>query len=240
MPTKAMHKLSKYPRFRKLLSVIKQFRKMSCSACADGKARMAPHSRIKHNVKPGEKISIDTVGPHETSNDNSNTFLTIVDTATRYFTSIPAVSRAITILHIKRVLYKCLHIHVRYPKVPVADNAKEFVGKEITTQFEALGVKLQPIVPHNPKENSINKRTHRTIYEAARSALSHSQLSNKFWGSSVLDATYKYSNLPHSTTGRIPHNEWHHSSRTFKHFLLFGQHGTTVNGTVTNKLSALS
>lgn len=150
------------------------------------------------------------------------------------------MSRANTKTHIKRILNECMHIHGKYPKLLIADNAREFVGKDITSECESLGIKLQPIVPHHPQENSINERVHRTIYEAARAALSHERMTSKHWDAAVLDATYKYNNIPHSSTGNIPHHTWHHSSRAFRHFIPFGQYGTTVNGLVTTKLSPRS
>lgn len=97
-----------------------------------------------------------------------------------------------------------MHSHGKYAKILIADNAKEFIGKEITLDCEAKGVKLQPIVPYHPEENSPNKRVHRTIHEAARSIISHAKLLTLNWDSAVLDATYKYNTLPHSATKQIP------------------------------------
>lgn len=131
-----------------------------------------------------------------------------------------------------------MHLHGRYPNILVADNAKEFLGKDITQECESLEVNLQPIVPNNPQENSINERIHRTIYEAASSALSHAQLDDSHWDSAVLDATFKYNNLPHSVTAQIPHHELFHSKQMFKYFLPFVQYGMTVSVNVTNKLAS--
>lgn len=139
---------------------------------------------------------------------------------------------------------ECMHVHGRYPKIVVTDNAREFIDKDITTDCEEKGVKLQPIVPYNPQENSINERIHQTIYEAALAALSHSQLSSKNWDAAVLDATFKYNNLPHSSKKQIPHNSWYNTETTLKFFLPFAKYGTVlnwaINGNSTNKLSSRS
>lgn len=166
-----MKKLSKHPKFRTLLQTIKKFKNLTWSGCADGKAQKAPYSRSQHHLNPGEVLSI--VGPHDPSFNNNSILLTIVDTASRYFISIPTISRSNTKVHIKQTLNQCLHLHGRHPKILIADNKKEFIGNDITAECESLGVKLQSIVPHHPQENSINERIHRIIYEAARSALSH-------------------------------------------------------------------
>lgn len=163
-----------------------------------------------------------------------------MDAATRYCVAIPTALRANTKVHISRTLNECLHLHGRHPRVLIADNAKEFIGKEVTSECERLGVKLQLIVPHHPKQNSINERIYRTIYKAERSALSHSQLSDQHWDAEVLDATFKYNSIPHSVTKQIPHNAWFHVTSDLEHFVPFGNYGTVVNEIVQGKLSSHS
>lgn len=55
-----------------------------------------------------------------------------------------------------------------------------------------------------------------------------------------MDATFKYNNLPHSSTKQIPYNAWHKNSSTFNHVTPFAQYGTVVNGNVQGKMAARS
>lgn len=129
MPTKALQKLSKNPKFRKLLSTIKRYKKLTCSGCADGKAHKAPHPRKEHKARPGEILSVDTVGPHDHSHDSNTTLLTIVDATTRYCTSIPKSSRALAKAHIKRIMNECAHLHGTFPRILIADTQRSLLGK---------------------------------------------------------------------------------------------------------------
>lgn len=99
---------------------------------------------------------------------------------------------------------------------------------------------MQSIVPHHPQLNSLNERVHRAIYNAARAALSHAKLSDDHSDSAGFYATFKYNNLPHTSTKQIPYNVWRKTGFTFKHFKPFAQYGTVLNGNIKSKLVARS
>lgn len=124
MPSKALQRLRKHAKFRNLLQSVNRFRNLSFSSCADGKAQKAPHHHSEYAYKPGEKLFIDTVGPHSLSDSRNTTLVTIVDASTRLCISVPTTSRSKTKEHITRILNECQHIHGRYPRVLIADNVK--------------------------------------------------------------------------------------------------------------------
>lgn len=61
---------------------------------------------------------------------------------------------------------------------------------------------------YQPQSNSLPERLNHSIMDAARCALRHSKLPDRFSDWAFIDATYKYNILPHSTTGRVPLYHW--------------------------------
>lgn len=55
----------------------------------------------------------------------------------------------------------------------------------------------------------MNEIVHRTIMGATRSIPVTTQPDNQHWLEALLDATYKYSMIPHSSTNEIPFQLWH-------------------------------
>ena len=214
---------------------------MTCSGCAEGKTHAAPHQRKKeHNYKPGEILSIDTVGPFPISHNRNSTLLTILDAYSRYCISVSDANRSSTKKHIIATITDCVHIHGKPPRILLSDNAKELAGLTIQNECAKIGTHLVTITPYQPQENSLNERVHRTILDAARAGLAHSSLPSSYWDHAVADATYKYNCIPHSTTQQIPMVAWTGQDNILQRFLIFGQFSTIPIHGSKSKLHARS
>jgi transposase InsO family protein len=47
-----------------------------------------------------------------------------------------------------------------------SDNEREYTSKELNAFCKELGIRRELIVPHNPQQNGVAKRKHRTIEES--------------------------------------------------------------------------
>lgn len=199
IPVQRIKSLKKHPYYASVLRHLPQKQiPFTCGPCAFGKKAKAPH-RPGSNQKyaRGEVICIDTFGALPPTGSQNTTILTLLDVGSRYLISVHARSRSEAAKVIPVVLTHIKHIRGKPPHIVISDNAAESLSNYIRDNVARFGTQLMPMGPHNPQENSLNERDHRTIMDATRAILFTAKLSGALWAEAVLDATFKYNMLPH-------------------------------------------
>ncbi|KAL2230632.1 UNVERIFIED_CONTAM: Retrovirus-related Pol polyprotein from transposon RE2 [Sesamum indicum] len=79
-----------------------------------------------------------------------------------------------------------------------SDNGTEFTNAKCQSLFTSLGILHQTTCSYTPQQNGVVERKHRHVLEVARSLLFQSHLPKRFWGESILAATYLINRLPSS------------------------------------------
>lgn len=88
-----------------------------------------------------------------------------------------------------------------------------------------MGIQHIPKIAHNPEENGIAERINSTIMNAVRTALDTACLDWTYWTYVLADVVDKYNQLPHSSTGKSPHQLWHNANPDLRTLFIFGQEG---------------
>ena len=69
-----------------------------------------------------------------------------------------------------------------------SDNGGEFVNAVLHAFFAREGIRFSTTTPGTPNHNPIAERAFRTIFNAVRALLHHSELPTGFWGHAALTA----------------------------------------------------
>ena len=94
-----------------------------------------------------------------------------------------------------------LHVQTQFSKTIKTirtDNGTEFVQDTCASFLNQFGIVHQRSVAGTPQQNGRVERKHRHLVETARAIKIHANLSDKFWGSCILAATYIINRLPSS------------------------------------------
>ncbi|KAL0399261.1 UNVERIFIED_CONTAM: Retrovirus-related Pol polyprotein from transposon RE1 [Sesamum radiatum] len=108
-------------------------------------------------------------------------------------------------------------------KVVRTDNGTEFVNSQCRTLFTSFGILHQTSCSYTPQQNGVVERKHKKLLEVARALLFQSNLPKKFWGESVLTATYLINRLPSSLLNwKSPFEVLYQKPPTYDHLKVFG------------------
>ena len=117
---------------------------------------------------PWDTLLVDIVGPFPA--DRRHEFLIVfVDCYSRYTILVPASNRTAS-----KVSDALLRHGVPYfgtPRSLLSDRGREFVGEVWAKLTRSLGIQRLLTSPYHPEGNSINERSHRTIYNMLRARL---------------------------------------------------------------------
>lgn len=196
-----------------------------CQICPSAKqSRMPfPLSSIK-STKCFQLIHIDVWGPYKVSTHTGcNMFLTIVDDFSRYtwVHLIKHKSDSVAVLenfiqYVKNqfdLVINCIR----------SDNAKELCEGKALALYLKHGIQHQSSCSDTPQQNGVVERKHRHILETSRALFFQSKLPNKYWGDSVLCATYLINRMPLQVLHNIsPYEKLHHTSPSLDHLRIFG------------------
>lgn len=112
----------------------------------------------------------------------------------------------------------------RQPKWLITDNAGEYTSKAIAKLLADINRTHVPIVAHNSKENGVAERFNQKIMNAVRAALRTTNMTWHYWKWALEDATDKYNQLPHRSTGKTPYEIWHKKPKpNLENLYIFGQ-----------------
>ncbi|KAL2226638.1 UNVERIFIED_CONTAM: Retrovirus-related Pol polyprotein from transposon RE1 [Sesamum indicum] len=79
-----------------------------------------------------------------------------------------------------------------------SDNGFEFNNSQCQSLFLSYGIINQTSCSYTPQQNGVVERKHRHVLQVARALLFQAHLPQKFWGESILTATYLINRLPMS------------------------------------------
>lgn len=83
-------------------------------------------------------------------------------------------------------------------KVIRTDNGTEFMNQNCRTLFLDAGIIHQRSCPYTPQQNGLVEWKHKHLLQVARALLFQGNVPKKFWGESLLIATYLINRTPSS------------------------------------------
>ena len=208
-----------------------------CEACIKGK--MHSHKKgykptMSSDIRPGTFFEMDFGFIRGPSSDGKrghlrscrngyNSYLLIVDVATRYMWSFPTSSKDVPCQLIEKFLDKYGN------KDPTADRiVRTDLGGELAKSLSfkkaisSKNFRLQTTAPESSFQNGIVEQAHRTLADMMRTMLVSAGLDANFWSDALLHATYVKNRLPHATLGITPFEAWTSSRPDLAHLRVFG------------------
>ena len=147
-------------------------------------------------------IHCDLWGPyHEPSTTGARYFLTIVDDFSRAVWTILLLEKKEAPQAFKTF---CAYVDRQFNKkikMVRSDNGSEFIT--LKGYFASQGILHQTSCVETPQQNARVERKHRHILNVARALLFQGHVPRRFWGESILTATY----LINRTPSRLLHNK---------------------------------
>lgn len=185
--------------FPKIPSICRRY-VLECTRCQKLAKRKSQRHTYEHDLvgSPGEKISIDFVGPLIPTKRGYRSILTIVDTYTKWFCAWP-VKRQTAETVIKHLVNDYIP-NRGIPAVVHSDNGPAFVAKifqEALNEFDIRGT-TTPV--YNPKSNMV-ERYHRTM-KRRLTAIMHEF--NNDWDEALPAVVFFMRTSVHQTTGYTP------------------------------------
>lgn len=90
-------------------------------------------------------------------------------------------------------------------KIILIDNGREFIGQECQFVFKKNGILLHKTCVYTPQQIGVVERKHKHLLQVARSLMFQPKMPKKFWGDSILGATYIINRLPSAVIeGKTP------------------------------------
>ena len=102
-----------------------------------------------------------------------------------------------------------------------SDNGMEFIS--LKPYLSTLGILLQTSCPYTPQQNGVVERKHRHLLNVGRALRFQSNLPLKFWGESLLTATYLINRIPTPILKhKSPHELLYGKPPIYHHLRAFG------------------
>ena len=105
-----------------------------------------------------------------------------------------------------------------------ADRGGEYLSNEFQQFLKECGIRPEFTAAYSPQKNGVSERLNRMLVEAARSRLSHTDLSNAYWAEAVATATYLRNHLVSTAlkAGETPYLLWYGKKPNLEHIRVFG------------------
>lgn len=180
-----------------------------CTACITAKARRAPVNHQPRernaNLKPGQRLHADLVGPTETG----EYILDIVDEASRYEMCAFMQYKSDTATTMGKIIDNNYNDTMFGPEELHSDRGTEFTGQNFIDLCKERDIRQTFSAPYTPEHNGLAERTHgvtlgmtRAMLAAATSTLEAAGLSkNKFLKSCYQLAVYIRNTTPTAALG---------------------------------------
>ena len=97
----------------------------------------------------------------------------------------------------------------------------EYLSNEFQYFLKEWGIRPEFTAAYSPQQNGVSERLNHMLVEAARSMLSHADLSNAYWAEAVATATYLHNRLVLTAlkAGETPYLLWYGKKPNLKHIL---------------------
>lgn len=197
----------------------------NCDTCHLAKQSRLPfpvsQSRASHVL---ELLHTDLWGPYNTPTlTNAHYILTIVDDYTRVtWTFLLTYKSQVALTLINFITQAQKQYHQCVKKIR-SDNGTEFVNHTCQNFFFSLGIIHQTSCVYTPQQNGIVECKHKHLLAIARSLLFQAHLPQKFWGESILTATYLINRMPTPILDwKTPFEMLHNSPPDYSRLKVFG------------------
>lgn len=160
-----------------------------CPTARQGRQSFS-HSSIKTD-RAFQMLHIDIWGPYKVKSVSGCTqFLTIVDDSTR-FTCVHLLKFKSEVPSILEIFLTYVDNHFNSSVLYIRSaNAMELSSGACAQLYKSKGIIHQTSCAYTPRQNGVVERKHRHLLEIARAIFIQSRLPPKFWGDSILCATY--------------------------------------------------
>ncbi|KAI3681214.1 hypothetical protein L6452_36000 [Arctium lappa] len=186
------------------LPELKYEREHLCAACEKGKMKRAPHKPKPEpsTSAPLELLHMDLCGPMRTQSLGEKKYiLVIVDDYSRY------------------TWVKFLRSKDETPDVLITF----LKTTQVEEYLESVGISHQYSAARTPQQNGMFERRNHTLFEAARTMLSQSDLPLFLWAEVVSTACYTQNrSMIHSRFKKTPYALINNRTPTIKYFHIFG------------------
>jgi hypothetical protein len=127
------------------------------------------------------------------------------------------------------------------PRFLRTDNGGEFKSADFESWLRHEGITHQLAPPYTSPYNGLAERYNRSIMAVTRCILYDAGMGMRFWAEAILHATAIINTSPTRSNPdhKSPHELWHGTSPSTRHFRIFGSAGTMMTpGKHRNKLGA--
>jgi transposase InsO family protein len=217
--------------FRKSLQLVKQLalppskNATVCTACAEGKFRLAP-APMKKDTEPLPflaRLHGDICGPIFPCSGPFRYYQVLADAATTYlYVSLLSTRN----LAFARILAHMIRFRTQFPDYPIKtlrlDNAGEYTSHVFEQFCEATGIDIQYGTAHIHFQNGLAESMIKALQLIARPLLLHSHLPASCWGHAILHAGYLHNLRPKVNTNLSPYELLFGFPPRLDHLRVFG------------------
>ena len=198
---------------------------MKCDSCIKGKQHRHPFNK-EWNDKAEEvldRVHADLCGPIRKDRTGKLYLSTIIDERSRMiFGELIALKSDAA----QGIITWCNRAKTYQRKTVIefhSDGGGEYRGKSLLKYFAEEGIQPTSTLPSTPQHNPIAERINRTVFECARTMLTHSGLPKEFWGDAVLYAIYIRNRcLTTVDKKKSPYELWTGKKPSVSHIRVFG------------------
>ena len=168
------------------------------------KALPGQHFHMDFGFVRGSNYKVkDSDGKTLTSIDGKNSYLLIVDRATRYLWIYLSASKQPPLQFINDVLhkFKCDHPH----RTVRTDQGELGTSAQFKKLIQQLGFSLELTGADNSRQNGIAERPHRTLAETMRCMLYSAELGPEYWSYALITAVHIRNRLHHKGVNKTPY-----------------------------------
>ena len=209
---------------------------LSCEPCILGK--MTRNSCPKQSQNRAtcvlEMIHTDVCGPMQVdSHGGSKYFVSFTDDYSRY-TTVYFMKKKSEVLEKFKEFAQLVEnkTNMRIRKLNIwnsvksvrSDNGGEYTSSAFDAFCTEKGISREFTNAYTPEQNGVSERLNRTIIEAVRSMLIHSNLTPDFWAEAVQTAVYVQNRVPTSALGNeiTPYECWFGRKPDISNLRVFG------------------
>ena len=198
-----------------------------CEACVQGKCHRQPHYPLK-TIRSKEKLELvhtDVCGPMQTQSfGGSRYFITFIDDYSCYCYTYFLKKKSEALEKFKEFKASVENEFKMKIEALRADRGGEYLSNEFQQFLKECGIRPDFTAAYSPQQNGVSERLNRTLVEAARSMLSHADLSNAYWAEAVATATYLRNRLVSTAlkAGETPYLLWYGKKPNLEHIRVFG------------------
>ncbi|KAL2244201.1 UNVERIFIED_CONTAM: Retrovirus-related Pol polyprotein from transposon RE1 [Sesamum indicum] len=198
---------------------------LKCGICPKAKqCRISFKSSDSHTTSLFELVHLDVWGPYKTpSLTGCHYVLTVLDDYSRSLWTYLIKHKDQVVSNLQTFAAMVETQFGAKIKVFRSDNGSEFLNIHCQTLCQKLGIIHQTSCVYTTQQNGRIERKHRQMLNIARALMFQSALPLRFWGESVLAATYIMNRTPtHVLNWRTPFEVLFGRVPTYSHLKVFG------------------